>query len=489
MNIKKKVAVAVSIVLITLTSPLSFTADNSVSAETEIWDGTSDTSWYDEEETELHISTAEELAGLAQLVNNGQSLTGQTIYLENDIYLNDISNYESWGAKSPANEWAPIPSLSGTLDGNGHTIYGMYISKSESYSTANLRSEDTFAGFCRICKGNICNLNMDSTYIEVTQSGYISVGMNYSDYDMCGAGSICGYCMYGSVYNCTVSGNIQITLKPYSTMSSNFIISAVGGIAGKNTGTIAQCASYVNISAEIKHDYYCKGELFAGGICGSGGYSIEQCKNAGTINCLARNSNDIAFVGGICGYNPKTCSIDSCYNEGNLEGSVTGGIIGGTYESMTIKNSYNVGADISGNLSGGVSGGFRYLGVYNSYYLDSTALTAIIYNKDTTGAKSSTDMQEESFAKSLGEAFVYKEGGYPLLAWEVQLQPESLIGDINLDGIFDIADIKLLQDYLVCRETFTAEQGKIADVCSDDELNVFDLCVLKRLYMNQTETV
>ena len=127
--------------------------------------------------------------------------------------------------------------------------------------------------------------------------------------------------------------------------------------------------------------------------------------------------------------------------------------------------------------------------ISNAYYLSSTAVKGIgTSDEDTTIAKSASNMQKESFAESLGEAFVYNEGGYPLLAWEAALQQEPLMGDVNLDGIFDVADIKLLQDYLVCRETLTAEQGAVADVCTDGVLDAFDLCVLKRMYLEQSET-
>ena len=35
-----------------------------------------------------------ELAGFAQLVNGGKTMKGQTFYLDKDIVLNDISDYE-----------------------------------------------------------------------------------------------------------------------------------------------------------------------------------------------------------------------------------------------------------------------------------------------------------------------------------------------------------------------------------------------------------
>ena len=55
------------------------------------WGDKADTSWYvHETESEYHIKTAEELAGLAQLVNADPGKTnfaGKTIYLDNDIDL------------------------------------------------------------------------------------------------------------------------------------------------------------------------------------------------------------------------------------------------------------------------------------------------------------------------------------------------------------------------------------------------------------------
>lgn len=42
----------------------------------ESWIDVADISWYQEGETEHHISTAEQLAGLAKLVNEGKTFVG-----------------------------------------------------------------------------------------------------------------------------------------------------------------------------------------------------------------------------------------------------------------------------------------------------------------------------------------------------------------------------------------------------------------------------
>lgn len=69
---------------------------------------------------------------------NGKNVTSQKYYrLENDIYLNDVSD-TNWYTKAGLNEWVKydadkeIGSFRGTLDGNGYTVYGIYYSK-ESY--------------------------------------------------------------------------------------------------------------------------------------------------------------------------------------------------------------------------------------------------------------------------------------------------------------------------------------------------------------------
>ncbi len=75
---------------------------------TQVWDGSTDTSWYDSSETELHISTAEELAGLAAIVNGGKSMEGQTIIIDNDIYLNALVDVDQWLTNPPSNKWISI---------------------------------------------------------------------------------------------------------------------------------------------------------------------------------------------------------------------------------------------------------------------------------------------------------------------------------------------------------------------------------------------
>ena len=59
-------------------------------------------------------------------------------------------------------------------------------------------------------------------------------------------------------------------------------------------------------------------------------------------------------------------------------------------------------------------------------------------------------------------------------------QEDTLLGDINADGSFNIADIVMLQKWLLGVSDVTLPNWKAADFCEDEKLNVLDLCMMKR---------
>lgn len=60
----------------------------------------------------------------------------------------------------------------------------------------------------------------------------------------------------------------------------------------------------------------------------------------------------------------------------------------------------------------------------------------------------------------------------------------ACIGDCNDDGTFNIADVVLLQKWLLAVPNVTIPDWKAADLCEDGRLDVFDLCMMKRLLLN-----
>lgn len=68
----------------------------------------------------------------------------------------------------------------------------------------------------------------------------------------------------------------------------------------------------------------------------------------------------------------------------------------------------------------------------------------------------------------------------------VALEEEKITGDVNADGKFDIADVVLLQKWLLAVPDVKLVDWKAADLCEDDRLNVFDLCLMKRELLKQS---
>jgi hypothetical protein len=103
-----------------------------------VWDGTADITWYDATQTSFDISTPEQLAGLAQLVNTGTSFNGVSLNLTNDIWLNSTgdstNNWTPIGGGSPTSESPSTGNaFKGNFNGHGHIIYNLYCDKGSTF--------------------------------------------------------------------------------------------------------------------------------------------------------------------------------------------------------------------------------------------------------------------------------------------------------------------------------------------------------------------
>ncbi|MDE5557721.1 MAG: glycoside hydrolase family protein [Ruminococcus sp.] len=61
----------------------------------------------------------------------------------------------------------------------------------------------------------------------------------------------------------------------------------------------------------------------------------------------------------------------------------------------------------------------------------------------------------------------------------------SIKGDVNNDGIVTIADAIMLQKWLLGVPNIELVNWNVADLCEDGVLNVFDLCLLKKMLVNK----
>ena len=67
----------------------------------------------------------------------------------------------------------------------------------------------------------------------------------------------------------------------------------------------------------------------------------------------------------------------------------------------------------------------------------------------------------------------------------VALTSETIEGDVNKDGYFTVTDVVLLQKWLLAVPDVSLSNWKAGDLCVDDVLNVFDLCLMKRKLIEQ----
>ena len=117
----------------------NFSVFSVVQEAAEEWDGTSDTTWYNENDTEFTLTTAEQFAGFRYLVDGGNTFAGKTIKLGTDINLaNKPFDPIGFGYY---NEQTNTRVFMGTFDGGRHTVYNLYQNgweldpDKENYST------------------------------------------------------------------------------------------------------------------------------------------------------------------------------------------------------------------------------------------------------------------------------------------------------------------------------------------------------------------
>ena len=113
-----------------------------------------DTSWYKSNEKTLTIDSMEDLYGM-QILSYTTDFSGKTIKLAKNIVINQ-GNASNWAKKAPENEWSKIGKFAGTLDGQGHSISGMYI---------NGGTENTVAFIGTLNGGTIKNLRLTNSFI------------------------------------------------------------------------------------------------------------------------------------------------------------------------------------------------------------------------------------------------------------------------------------------------------------------------------------
>ena len=109
-------------------------------------------------------------------------------------------------------------------------------------------------------------------------------------------------------------------------------------------------------------------------------------------------------------------------------------------------------------------------------YIGTAALGYKSYNSDTNSGTLYDDFIIYGYQGTEAETYA-KENNIPFIALE------DVRGDVNQDGDFTIADVVLLQKWLLDVPETQLVDWKSGDLYNDNVLNVLDLCLMKRELM------
>ena len=385
----------------TFTIPLTtFTPSTNTGA----WDGkTLDVSWYTEDGDNFEITTAEQLAGLAAIVNG--------------IYNVEITTIKDGDKKYTPEEYAaletrkirPASSQGTTGDNNKLTTddywYGV---KSDGKTPSDFNGKSIYIK---------ADIDMGGYKANGAWTGarYMTIGgqslMHYIDY---GEWKSDGYTHLGSSFNGKFFGEGHIIKNIYCdryAAGGNFGDSSTVGLIGRlgnHDGDSADISAVNPTVRDIAVSGYVYARRSVGGVVGKIGQTSATMKNDGSVggiieNCLnfcEVHNTDAKGCGGIVGAGWNKGRVKNCANFGYIWTTYhcpTGGISGSN--EVKLINCYNVGiikaaqasyasyAMAIGTNNGGAST------VTNCYWLTGTPDSKAGYYKgaEVTGEKEITD--------------------------------------------------------------------------------------------------
>ena len=327
------------------------------------WRALADTSWYTDSSSELHISTPEELAGLAKIISQGNNnFEGKTIVLQESINLdgykwapigegnfNKIDDFDNPYEFDESNFYV----FKGTFDGNNKTISNIHIDKGQNNGSFDARK--SYLGLFGVIGNGATIRNLTIENIDIKGDSFI--------------GGLVGY-----VTSNTTDGNNETVIKGITIQGDISISggaglgSAVGRVEAKNTAIKMENINVnANPGSTIKSGYdagYSASYAYIGGIIG-----VAYSSNSNTMtNCSVNNLNlEAVFssVGGLAGGFGMGSISDSSvsnmnitlipYASGNIEEKSIGAFVGTPVGSGNIEFSNTTATRIelkSGALEG-----------------------------------------------------------------------------------------------------------------------------------------
>ena len=225
--------------------------------------------------------------------------------------------------------FTPLDNFNGTIDGLGHTLYGL------SYEFIGSSGDYTNFGMFRQFSGNMRNLTIYAPYV------YSEKSKDGQDNDS--TGIIAGKMNGGTISNVSIIGAyVYGSHHRDVTASGTFSNAYVGGFVGYMVGgTISNCSiSNSEIRSKASGPLNrADGHAFAGGIVGY--------MTAGTVSGCTRSDNTLVNARGEQNSGEKTPNSAIRAAAGGLVGSRDGGTVRGTSSANNLVSSIKTGKDAS----------------------------------------------------------------------------------------------------------------------------------------------
>lgn len=323
---------------------------------------------------------------------------------------------------------------------------------------------------------------IQTTDIDLENDSWIPIGIGYDK-----NGNVSSTRMFYGTYN----GN-----KHYINNLSISESAISAGLFGVVDGEYASITRLV-----VNGDITSSSAVYCGGIVGEimNNARISGCAFVGDVSISATGDN--VSAGGVVGIAYNGAIVLNCYHNGKIASSGNAGGILGTAEftssdTVNLENCYQTNGTISGKKYASIILGYcknsdsakGIANVRNCYCTNDSGLTKTSQNADTDNTYNclKADMRDKVY-EELGSEYSKNtssvlNNGYPVFYWQAG-ETSFLMGDVNDDGEFSIADAVMLQKWLLnAGELYNWQNG---DFCKDNRIDVFDLCLLrKRLIEN-----
>ena len=338
------------------------------------------------------ISNRAELYWFAGLVNGtlpdggGKNLSANAILTANIIVNTGVLDAnKNLVSKSDLTEWKPIgarwSSYTGTFDGQGYTISGLYFNNPTSSYVGLFGSIGA--------NGKISNVGVLDSYFQFSELGGGVCGVNYGTVRDCkNTGSVRGLAAIGGVCGLNEKGGIiENSFNEGTVSGTGDNVQQVGGVCGYNNGTIKSCYNTASVS----------GQNSVGGVCGNGcGVTTTNCFNGGIVSGQSH-------VSGVCGYDYNyDGTLTNCYYlSDTAKGGINGKDVSGKAEGKSIEQfkSGEVAYLLNGSTSEGELAWYQKLGT-DAYPVLTATKGNTVYNGsfrycDNTAASYSNSTSED----------------------------------------------------------------------------------------------